>query len=71
MNRTSDLLDRVKLLANDSRTDACGTRQKVRSEEFFLNEMEKVSKKLDTIGTDFLKKAEQNKTPGIVRRANS
>ena len=59
VNRASDLVDRVKLLANDSSSDGGGTRQKVRCHNLFLGEMGSLSKQIDPIAKDFLKKADK------------
>ena len=44
---------------NDSRASSCDTRQKVQCQDFFLKEMESLSKQLNTTAVDFRKKADQ------------
>jgi hypothetical protein len=59
VKRASDLVDRVKLLANDHSSDGGGTRQKVRCENVFKGEMKNVAKEIEPIAKTFLEKAEQ------------
>ena len=59
VKRASDLVDRVKLLANDHSSDGGGTRQKVRCENVFKGEMKNIAQKIEPIAQTFLGKAEQ------------
>jgi len=60
VKRTSDLVDRVKLLANDASADGGGsTRQKVRCQNVFQGEMKSVAAEIEPIAEQFLQKAQQ------------
>ena len=59
VNRTSDLVDRVKLLAQDTNSDNCSTRQRIKCQNVFEGEMRSLATKIEPIAKNFLKKAEQ------------
>jgi len=60
VHRASDILDRVKLLASDSKSYGGGSiEQKIRCKDVFVAETESLSNKLREIASDFEKNARQ------------